>query len=190
MNKNQEADIYQQRYLEYQNRKKKGLIKNEKIEYIPDDICAILNVLINRKSVRKFNGNKISYKKFEKIMRAAFVAPSSCNRKAVKVWPVTEDLQRLSELLVGGRGWIQEADIALMLFADMRAYKSPAEVDFMPFLDAGFIAENIYLMCEVLNVGACFVNPNVKKENQKEFDELFGKEYCKFCGTMILGEYD
>lgn len=71
----------------------------------------------------------------------------------------------------------------------MEAYKSPAEVDFMPYLDAGFIGMNVYYSATALGLGCCFVNPNIREENRKEFNSIFNKEY-RFCGAIALGNYN
>lgn len=85
---------------------------------------------------------------------------------------------------------MRNASVALLLFADMIAYKSPSEVDFMPYLDAGFVAENIYLTAENLCLGACFVNPNMLKSEVPIFESRFNPKGLRFCGVMALGYYD
>ena len=73
----------------------------------------------------------------------------------------------------------------------MDCYKNPAERDFMPYLDAGVIIQTAYLTCEALNYGVCFVNPNIRPENQEFFKQRFGiKENQLFCGALALGKYD
>jgi nitroreductase len=84
-----------------------------------------------------------------------------------------EEKDLLSGLLVGGAGWINRAKVILLLVADMVCYKNPVEKDYMPFLDAGVLAQTAYLSCEALNLGCCFVNPNVRLENKAFFKERF-----------------
>jgi len=96
----------------------------------------------------------------------------------------------LERLLVGGSDWLFNASIILLLFADMRAYKSPAEIDFMPWLDAGFVAENVYLAAEALGLGCCYVNPNIREQNIASFNETFNPLGFRFCGALALGHYD
>ena len=74
------------------------------------------------------------------------------------------------------------------MFGDKIAYKNPKELPFMPYLDAGAVYENIYLMCEALGLGACMVNPNIRDENKQMFVEKYGQDY--FCGAMAIGNYD
>ena len=53
-------------------------------------------------------------------------------------------------------------------YANMDCYKSPYEKAFMPYLDTGFMAQNIYLACEVLGVGCCFINPNTHNKYESK----------------------
>ena len=190
--KKTETDIYQERYLKHQKRKKEMLVGGNKTNYTLGEIDALFDVLGNRRSQRIFNKERINTLIVDDILTAASLAPSSCDRKAIIVKEVRskKEIERLSHLLVGGAGWLQNAATVLLLLADMLAYKSPNEVDFMPYLDTGFVAENIYLASEALGIGVCFVNPNIRKENKKEFIEMFGEENHRFCGAMALGNYD
>lgn len=92
--------------------------------------------------------------------------------------------------MVGGRDWLSEAQVILLLFADMIAYKSPAEVGFMPYLDAGVVVENVYLVATALDIGVCYVNPNILVDGRAVFDGQFNPRGLRFCGAMALGRYD
>jgi len=175
----QRTDKYQPKYLAHQKRKKKLMCGEARDmpfgEYGQEDLESLLEIMRNRHSRRIFTG-KISKEELKAILRAGQLAPSSCNRKAIQVIESKIGV----ETLVGGRGWIDKADKVLLFYADMLAYKSPNEVDFMPYLDTGFIAQNIYLICEVLNIKCCFVNPN------HQGIEIERDGY-KICGAMALG---
>uniref|UniRef100_A0A6M3ISB2 Putative nitroreductase n=1 Tax=viral metagenome TaxID=1070528 RepID=A0A6M3ISB2_9ZZZZ len=97
-----------------------------------------------------------------------------------------EEKGYFDKALVGGANWIKNANIILLLLADMVAYKSPAERQFMPYLDAGFIGMAVYCACESLGVGCCFVNPNVLDT----YEEDVSSRYNKLCGAIALGNYD
>jgi len=185
-------DIYQKRYLEYQESKKNMAATEEKTFYSDSEIAPLFDIMYNRRSQRLFNSEDVSEEDLVTIINAANAAPSSCNRKAVelKVVESKESIEKLSNLLVGGTGWMKNANKVILLVANMVGYKSPAEVDFMPFLDSGFIAQNIYLACEAIGVGVCFINPNIRTENVSEFNSSFLSEEHKFCGALALGMYN
>jgi len=185
-------DIYQKRYLEHQESKKNMAATEEKTFYSDSEIAPLFDIMYNRRSQRLFNSEDVSEEDLVTIINAANAAPSSCNRKAVelKVVESKESIEKLSNLLVGGTGWMKNANKVILLIANMVGYKSPAEVDFMPFLDSGFIAQNIYLACEAIGVGVCFINPNIRTENVSEFNSSFLSEEHKFCGALALGMYN
>ena len=185
-------DKYQERYLKHQESKKNMTATEEKTFYSDSEIAPLFDIMYNRRSQRLFNSEDVSEEDLVTIINAANAAPSSCNRKAVelKVVESKESIEKLSNLLVGGTGWMKNANKVILLVANMVGYKSPAEVDFMPFLDSGFIAQNIYLACEAIGVGVCFINPNIRTENVSEFNSSFLSEEHKFCGALALGMYN
>jgi len=177
-------DIYQQRYLEHRERKKKFQTEINKTIYSLKGKDLVFRVIKNRRSQRTFNKKPITKTEIRLLMESARFAPSSCNRQAIYI----KILNEIEDLLVGGKGWINNGNKIFLIFADMKAYKSPNEVDFMPYLDAGVVIENIYLMAEVLGIGVCFVNPNIKEKIR--FNNLYNKENNRFCGAMVVGHYN
>ncbi len=186
-----EVDIYQQRYLKHQERKRNSLTgKSTKKhnKYSRADRCVLERILKNRESQRIFKDGEIDIKP---ILKAIQTAPSSCNRKAVSVRVIDsrEDKELLSGLLVGGVGWSYRADKILLLVADSKAYKSAAEKDIMPYIDAGVIIQTAYLSAEVNDIGVCYVNPNIRDINKEIFRDRFLNKEEMFCGALILGNY-
>lgn len=184
-------DIYQERYLTHQLRKKE-LLANESFGsynfkiYNTEEQKSFFEVLRNRCSQRNFSEEPID---LNPILETIDLSPSSCGRKGILVRRV-ENKELLSGLLVGGVGWIQRAKEVLFLVADMDCYKNPVERDFMPYLDAGVIVQTAYLTCEVMNYGCCFVNPNIRPENKEFFKKSFDiKDNELFCGALAIGKY-
>jgi len=183
-------DKFQKRYLEHQKRKKEILEKKTGEKFTPHKCFnEFWEILRSRRSQRVFIKKKIEKRTINTLLKSVELVPSSCNRRAISV-KITRKCKKLDNLLVGGANWLRNADVVFLLFADMRAYKSPAEVEYMPYLDAGVIVENLYLTAEALNLGACFVNPNIREENQKLFNREFNKKGLRFCGAMAFGYYD
>ncbi len=182
-------DKYQERYLKHQENKKKSLSSDGNREHIKHDSVDVMKLFESRKSQRIFNGEVVTSAELDYILGAINTSPSSCNRKGVEVEMVFSDEEKslLNEWLVGGVGWIDKADKIILLWANMEAYKSPAEVNFMPWLDAGVMVQSGYLASEAIGVGCCFVNPNIRDKNKQFFSERFGNKL--FCGALILGKY-
>ena len=184
-------DIFQKRYLDHLEKKgfelsDTGLFKKDKKIYTIDEYNTVISLLENRTSQRNFNSAHITDEQMDHIMYAISLAPSSCNRQAIYIKEV--EPAYAEKMLVGGRGWLNNADRVILLFGDKVAYKSPNEKEFMPYLDAGFVGENIYIICDAIGVGTCFINPNIRVENKEDFISTHGDDY--FCGGFAFGNYD
>ena len=182
-------DKYQERYLKHQARKKKMLSPSFKPKH--KDHCIdpkFWDVIRRRKSIRVFGSEDID---IDGLTSAFGYMPSSCDRKPLhyKLIEGADDKALLGGLLVGGVGWVHRSKYIMLLFADMEAYKSPAEKDFMPYLDAGVAVEHLYLTAEALNIAVCYVNPNIREENKEIFNKRFNKQKLLYVGAMILGSY-
>jgi nitroreductase len=187
-------DEYQRRYLDHQEKKAKSLMGDRGIlhkPYTKKETELFFKILKNRISQRVFSSEEISKHELDQIETAIRTAPSSCNRKGVFTRTITrrEDKEVLSGLLVGGVGWAYRGQAILLLIADMRAYKNPTEQSFMPYLDAGVIIQTTYLTCEALSLGCCYINPNIRDENERFFNSRFNiDDNLLFCGALVLGK--
>lgn len=182
-------DIYQERYLNHQERKTKSLDNFNGDDFnkrSKEEFGIFYDILKERRSQRVFNNKELTPTELHWIFEAIRFTPSSCNRQAVYVRSV--DPNTAERFLVGGKNWIKNANKVILLFANKLAYKSPNEKGFMPYLDAGFVGQSIYLMAESINIGACFVNPNIREDDKAEFIEMFGDDY--FCGAVAIGNYN
>lgn len=178
-------DEFQERYLKHQENKKQTIendIEISKEHYNLVEKMSALKVIKSRRSRRVFTNEKIdtSY-----LNLALETSPSSCNRKAIYLLQV--DPKQIEKYLVGGKGWVNKAKEVWLLFGNIEAYKSPNEISFMPYLDAGFLAQNIYLLSEIYGVGCCFINPNIREENKKEFNTKYNQHNDYFCGAIAFG---
>jgi nitroreductase len=185
-------DKYQERYLAHQKRKAESLTSTygKKVKPVSlKESRVFFNILKRRSSQRVFNNEPID---INPILEAIETVPNSCNRRGVYVKIITERDKKdlLSGLLVGGTGWCYRGQAILLLVADMTAYKNPAERQNMPFLDAGVIIQTVYLASEALNYGCCYVNPNIREQNQEFFKQRFLNDNELFCGALVIGKYN
>lgn len=170
-------DRFQKRYIKHQENKKKELEtkKNTELKEYKDGIVKdLIDIMVYRKSRRIFK-RKISINEIDFIIKTGETAPSSCNRHGIEI---KEAPKKLIPLLIGGKGWCDKATV-LAFYADMKCYKSEYEKGFMPYLDTGFIAQNIYLICEAKGLKCCFINPNT--HNKYKSKKLL-------CGAMAIGK--
>ena len=169
-------DKYQERYLEHIENKMHR--EQKKHLYEVDAIKGVYEVIENRKSIRRFNGRGLSDSIYTIIQKAIDTSPSSCNRKGIYAVQVSPGYAE--RVLVGGANWISKADKVFFLYGAKECYKNPKEIAYMPYLDAGFIGQNIYLLCELYGVGCCYVNPNLR-------EPIESNDY--FCGAVAVGNY-
>lgn len=186
-------DTYQERYLAHQAKKKEQLTKSSGVPPIelPQEYAFMTETLLkHRRSQRIFDSKPISEQELTKVLEAATYAPNSCNRHGIQLKVVTDRTEKslLGGLLVGGVGWVHRAEAVILFIADPEAYKSPNEKDFMHYCDVGFMAMNMWLLAESMNIGACYINPNIMPTNKPIFTERFGEGI--FCGALALGHYE
>ena len=155
-------DLYQERYLKHQQEKKAELIE----------------IMKERHSRRRFSDKEVSQEVIDELLKVVSLAPSSCDRKAVKVKVITDKDHKalLGGILVGGVGWIHRAPVILLITADPKAYKAGKEIDFMPYLDGGIVSQQLALMATSLGIHGCFANPNIRDFNLKHYHKIFGPE--------------
>ena len=155
-------DSYQKRYLKHQQEKKAELIE----------------IMKERHSNRRFDDKPIPQEVIDELIKVIDLAPSSCDRKAIKVKVITDKDQKalLGGLLVGGVGWIHRAPVILLITADPEAYKAEKEINFMPYLDGGVVSQQLALMATALGIHGCFANPNIRDFNISHYHKIFGPE--------------
>lgn len=163
---------YQQRYIAHQARKREVLKR----------------IISERYSERYFSDKPVEASKINDIIQAIGKVPNSCDRHGVSARKVTErdDKDILAGLLVGGVGWLHRAPVILLLIADNDAYVE--KLDYMPYLDAGVIINQVYLMATALGLAVCYVNPNVRPVNQVFFRERMKlRPNHIYCGAIAIG---
>lgn len=160
---------FQERYLAHQQRKKTTLQNIGKTHY----------------STRQFSDKPVEDELIIQLIESVNLLPSSCDRHGVYVKDIYErdDKNLLDGLLVGGVGWIHRAPHVLLLFGNPNAYKE--NLIYMPYIDAGLAVMNWYNLLKEFGLKGCYVNPQVRGENQLYFRDRFG--YDIFCGAMGVG---
>ena len=164
-------DEYQERYLAHQERKKSVLIE----------------IMKERHSNRMFSATPVSSSDIEILKDSCDLAPSSCARKGCYLELVTDrdDKNFLGGVLVGGVGWVHRAPAIFLIRGAIKAYKAGDEVEYMPFVDAGALAQSLYLSATSLGLHCCYVNPNIRTKHKPLFHSLYGDDL--FCGAFAFG---
>jgi nitroreductase len=134
------------------------------------------DILKQRRSIRKWENTKITKEEFEKLIDAARWAPSSCNRQP---WHflIIENKDKIKFLSrIKNQAFIKNAPFCILVLIDLDAYDETTR-NYFALLDAGMATQNILLMAENMDLGACFVNlapiddfESQKKQIKNKFD--------------------
>lgn len=164
-------DQYQERYVAHQQRKKETLVQ----------------IMKERHSNRIFGDTELTQEVIDELLSTKELAPSSCDRQAINPVVVTDRDAKalLSGLLVGGVGWIHRAPAIILLFGDPVAYKAGDEINYMPYLDAGCVIQQLYLTATAMGLHCAYSNPNIREHNKEHFHKSFGEGI--FCGAFAVG---
>lgn len=112
----------------------------------------MLDLLINRRSIRKYKDQKIEKEKVDKILKGALTSPSGKN---IQPWElIVVDNKDILEKLAASRGGpskpLANAPLAIVVVANPELTNVWVE-------DASVISTIIQLMAESLGLGSCWI---------------------------------
>lgn len=120
----------------------------------------MLELLKNRRSIRKYKDTPIEKDVLEKILKCALIAPSSKNKKPVEIIVVNdkETIFELEKCKNMGTLGLKTAPTAIAIIANK-------EVSDVWVEDASIVATIIQLEAEALGLGSCWIQ---MRERQSE----------------------
>ena len=131
----------------------------------------LLQIMKNRRSIRKYTGDKIPTDQLKMILQAGLLAPSSKNLRPVE-FIVVEDkntLKKLSKSKQAGSGMLSDASCAVVVIGDTR--KADAWVE-----DCSLAMGYMLLMAENLGIAACWVQERLRKTLLRKDSGTYVKE--------------
>lgn len=137
----------------------------------------LIQIMKNRRSIRKYTGDKIPNDKLNLILQAGLLAPSSKNIRPVE-FIVIEDkntLKKLSKSKPAGAGMLSDASCAVVVIGDTR--KADAWVE-----DCSLAMGYMLLMAENLGVAACWVQERLRKTFLRKDSGAYVKELLAIPG--------
>jgi len=131
----------------------------------------MLDILRNRRSVRKFTGQKIEEEKIEKLKEALLLAPTSRNIEPCEFIMVQDKtvLEKLSLLKPHGAAFIKDCDTAFAICADTS--KSDVCVE-----DCSIASIVLQLTAESLGLGSCWVQARLRNHSENVKSEEYIKK--------------
>ncbi|SHJ71877.1 Nitroreductase [Anaerobranca californiensis DSM 14826] len=148
----------------------------------------MLELLIKRRSIRKFKSDKIEADKLQTLIQAALLSPSSRN---IRPWEFIvvenkETLYKLSKVKKHGSSFIKEAPLAIVILGDPN--KSDVWIE-----DTSIAGIIIQLTAEKLGLGSCWVQIRNREHHldysaEKYIQKLLEiPEYFKITAVIAIG---
>lgn len=148
----------------------------------------LLEIMLQRRSIRKYTGEDISAEKLEKILQAGLLAPSSRNRRPCKLYVVKDraKLEELSKAKSTGAGMLADCAAAIAVFGDPQKADTWIE-------DSSIALSYMNLMAVEQGVGSCWVQMHLREDRegrgaeQNVRDILGAPEHYRTVGILALG---
>ena len=130
-----------------------------------------IDMILTRRSVRKFSGKEIEDEKLQAILKCGAFAPTAKNTKAWK-FIVTKDKNAFAKIIAANQyaSAVKTADVVIAVCIDYDKSLPGYEP-----IDASAAAENILLAAHALGLGGCWIGtyPNADRvDAMKEIFEL------------------
>lgn len=149
-----------------------------------------IDVLLKRRSTRKFNDDEITKDELDKILKAGLLAPSSMNRKPINFLVVErkETLKELSKAKDHGAELIADANKAIIVIADTMIADTWCE-------DSSIALTYLHLAATDLGIGSCWVQIHLRKRDGTDAEGIVRDivkidGHYRIVGIMALGHSD
>ena len=131
----------------------------------------LLELMLNRRSVRKYTGELISEDKLKLILQAGLSSATSKNRKPWEFVVVQEKekLQALTKCRTGAAGMLEKAGCAILVFANTEVTPD------VWIEDCSIAMSNMHLMADALGLGSCWIQGRCRETAEGESTE----KYCR-----------
>ena len=150
----------------------------------------LIDIMLKRRSTRKFNDEPVTKEELEKILEAALLAPTSMNRKPCNFLVVErrETLVELSKCKNHGAELIANADKVIVVIADTMKADTWCE-------DSSIALTHMHLMATELNLGSCWVQIHLRDKDGVDAEEVLRDivkidDHYRIVGILALGHSD
>jgi nitroreductase len=153
----------------------------------------ILNLLKERRSIRKWKDESLNLSEIYQLIDAARWAPSSCNRQTLNFLIIDnkESICKIAETVRGGRTFFKNAPLLIMVLVDFRSYNLPME-KYTMYQDAAAAIQNMLLMAHNIRLGACWASyasdTGMIINERWVRSELNIPNYFKIAGIVAVGK--
>ena len=156
-----------------------------------DDRMDLLDIMLKRRSVRKYTEDEIPNEKMNRILQAGLLAPTSRNLKPCNFLIIEnkEVLKKISESKAHGAAFLKDANKAIAVIGNSMVADTWIE-------DSSIALAFMHLMATEQDVGSCWIQIRLRESKDGESTEelvrdLLGlDEYFRIVGILALGIED
>ena len=129
-----------------------------------------MELLLSRRSVRKYTGQEVSKELIEKLVKSAMYAPSAGNQQAWQYIVITDKslLVKIAEIHPYGK-MLTSASVAILVCGDTGL---ESKQGYWP-VDCSASTENLLLAAHGLGLGAVWLGIHPRPEREQSMTELF-----------------
>ncbi len=146
------------------------------------------DVLLKRRSVRKFTDDEVTKNQLNDILQAGLLAPTSMNRKPCSFLVVSnkETLRELSKVKEHGADFLKDANKAIVVIANTLTADTWIE-------DSSIALSFMHLKATDIGVGSCWIQTHLRKSSDGEDSEKLVRDivkiddYFRIVGILALG---
>ena len=146
------------------------------------------DVLLKRRSVRKFTDENVTKEQLNDILQAGLLAPTSMNRKPCNFLVVSnkDTLMELSKVKEHGAEFLKDANKAIVVIANTLTADTWIE-------DSSIALSFMHLKATDIGVGSCWIQTHLRKSADGEDSEELVREivkiddYFRIVGILALG---
>ncbi len=141
----------------------------------------LLQIMLNRRSVRTYLEEPVPEEKLELVLKAGLTSASGRNRKPWEFVVVRdrETLNRLSRCRTAGARMLEKAGCAIVVLAD------PEKTDVWTE-DCSIAMANMHLMADYVGLGSCWIQGRLRDAPGGGSTEAYVKELLKVPRGYVL----
>lgn len=127
------------------------------------------DVILSRRSVRKFKDIPVEEEKIDLLLQAADAAPSACNKRPLEFFVVTNE-EKLSEISLAGRFTRMKSPLVIVVVGNLSRALPLGMAEYW-IQDGSAACQNILLMANSLGLGSCWCGVHPQKRAVEKMRE-------------------
>jgi nitroreductase len=142
---------------------------------------SLLEIMQNRRSVRKYTGEAIEEEKLMKVLQAGLLSASG---RGIKPWELIvvrnkDMLKKMSQCRIGAAKMLEGADAAVVVVASEKLTDVWVE-------DCSIVMANMHLMADSVGLGSCWIQGRLREAPDGRSTEEYLREMLGYPDSYRL----